>query len=194
MSIEKATEASAAEMLSTMEVRVRMFPCSGESAALKRSARERESESTWGRNNRCCLSSDGAWNVQLTLAAVALRALLGGAAPLRATAAGAARAGFAGWRHLWPWRCTHTRTHRSCCHSLGAKRQHTPPHVTLLTQSQMYTKNSSPTKTGFSNRKCPDLAPNYCRVTVFFSLWVLKKLDFCLIGDMSQGVLSYYCS
>lgn len=55
MSIEKATEASAAEMLSTMEVRVRMFPCSGESAALKRSAGERESESTRERNNRCCL-------------------------------------------------------------------------------------------------------------------------------------------
>lgn len=44
MSIEKATEPSAAEMLSTMEVRVRMLPCSGESAALSRSASQRQKE------------------------------------------------------------------------------------------------------------------------------------------------------
>lgn len=41
MSIGKATAPSAAEMLSTMEVRARMFPCSGESAALRRSAKIR---------------------------------------------------------------------------------------------------------------------------------------------------------
>lgn len=39
MSKGKATVPSAAEMLSTMEVRARMFPCSGESATLKRSAK-----------------------------------------------------------------------------------------------------------------------------------------------------------
>lgn len=38
MSMEKATAASAAEMLSTMALRVRMLPWSGESAALRRSA------------------------------------------------------------------------------------------------------------------------------------------------------------
>lgn len=38
MSIGKATAPSAAEMLFTMEVRARMFPCSGESVALRRSA------------------------------------------------------------------------------------------------------------------------------------------------------------
>lgn len=43
MSIGKATAASAAEMLSTMAVRVRMLPCSGESAALRRSANTRSS-------------------------------------------------------------------------------------------------------------------------------------------------------
>lgn len=46
MSIEKATEPSAAEMLSTMEVRVRMLPCSGESAALSRSASQRQKKKT----------------------------------------------------------------------------------------------------------------------------------------------------
>lgn len=64
----------------------------------------------------------------LTLAAVALRALLRGAAPLGAAAAGAAGAGLAGWRHLWPWRCTDTHTHRdrSCCHSLGSREAEHP--------------------------------------------------------------------
>lgn len=43
MSTGKPTDPSAAEMLSTMEVKARMFPCSGDSAALSRSA-EREGE------------------------------------------------------------------------------------------------------------------------------------------------------
>lgn len=42
MSIEKATEPSAADMLSTMEFKVRMLPCSGDSAALNRSASQRQ--------------------------------------------------------------------------------------------------------------------------------------------------------
>lgn len=42
MSIGKATAPPAAEMLSTMEVRARMFPSSGESAALRRSAKKRD--------------------------------------------------------------------------------------------------------------------------------------------------------
>lgn len=39
MSTGKATAPPAAEMPSTMDVRARMFPCSGESAALRRSAK-----------------------------------------------------------------------------------------------------------------------------------------------------------
>lgn len=59
------------------------------------------------------LPNETKWTV-LTLTAVALRALLWSAAPLRATAAGAAWTGLAWRRHLLPWRCTHT----SCCQSL----------------------------------------------------------------------------
>lgn len=63
-----------------------------------------------------------AWRV-LTLAAVALCALFGSAAPLRATAAGAAWTGLAWWWHLWPWRCTSRR----CCHSLCHDAAHPAP-------------------------------------------------------------------
>lgn len=57
MSRGKATAPSAAEMLSTMEVRARMFPCSGESAAFKRSEKKdpiTHSASTQ-RCTLCCL-------------------------------------------------------------------------------------------------------------------------------------------
>lgn len=98
MSIEKATEASAAEMLSTMELRVRMVPCSGESAALSRSAAHRyrkdDVKPTRSYLRHVCVYVGV--RRALTLAAVALRALLRGAAPLGATAAGAAGAGLAG--------------------------------------------------------------------------------------------------
>lgn len=104
MSIEKATEPSAAEMLSTMEVRVRMLPCSGESAALSRSASQRQKKKTTIKKHwlhfqlKLPCHSDERMGVKhaLTLAAVALRALLRGAAPLGAAAAGAAGAGLAG--------------------------------------------------------------------------------------------------
>lgn len=126
MSMGKATAPSAAEMLSTMEVRARMFPCSGESAVLSRSVKKRgpvthsasKQRGTW-----CYFLVISVWSV-LTLAAVALCALFGSAAPLRATAAGAAWTGLAWWRHLWPWRCTSRR----CCHSLCHDAAHpTPP-------------------------------------------------------------------
>lgn len=88
MSIGKATAASAAEMLSTMAVRVRMLPCSGESAALRRSANTRSS-SMFNTNSGLPARRGGVPSA-LTLAAVALRALVRGAAPLWAAAAGAA--------------------------------------------------------------------------------------------------------
>lgn len=87
MSIGKATAASAAEMLSTMAVRVRMLPCSGESAALRRSANTR---SGMFNTNSGLPARRGGVPSALTLAAVALRALVRGAAPLWAAAAGAA--------------------------------------------------------------------------------------------------------
>lgn len=117
----KATAPSAAEMLSTIEVRARMFPCSGESAALRRSAERPVTDlaSEQGHGDQPVKSN--VWAV-LTLAAVALCALLWSAAPLWATAAGAARTGLAWRRHLLPWR------HRSCCQSLCVMTWQTPTH------------------------------------------------------------------
>lgn len=78
---------------------------------------EYQSEDLFVLSNETCV-----WTV-LTLAAVALRALLWSAAPLWATAAGAAWTGLAWRRHLLPWRCTH----RSCCQSLCYDTAHPVP-------------------------------------------------------------------
>lgn len=119
MSTGKATAPSEAEMLSTMEVRACMFPCSGDSAALRRSEeneRVAKSHSQYRRQNTNLFARSGeiSHSAALTLTAVARRTLLRSAAPLGAAAAGAPRTGLAGRRHLLAQR----HTCRSCCQSL----------------------------------------------------------------------------
>lgn len=164
MSIEKATEASAAEMLSTMEVRVRMFPCSGESAALRRSAGERESESTRGRNNRRCLY----------IGRCVKRATHPRCCSSACTARGCCSTpgycsrccqSWARWMTTPVTMEMHTHTHTEVAVIHSGQRGSTP-HPTLRCSPSLKCASSSPTETGFSNRKYPDLVP--CRVTVFF--------------------------
>ncbi len=86
---------------------------------------KRHSVSERGRTDLFVLSNETV--CELTLTAVALCALLGSAAPLWATAAGAARTGLTWRRHLLPWRYTHRRY----CQSCSVMTWHTPPHTEI---------------------------------------------------------------
>lgn len=73
----------------------------------------------------------------LTLAAVALRALLWGAAPLGATAAGAPRTRLTRRRHLLPWRSMH----RSCRQSVCYDTVNPTTHRAILYRGQYLTRS-----------------------------------------------------